>query len=201
MSTKAVRDPFELSYSSIERNEVQYEIVTAVSGIDGNADALLHWLTRKALPLWATYGVDRQNGGFYERLNRDLTPFEEPRRARLVSRQIYCFAMGHELGWDGPAGELVAHGLAFLNNHLVKPNGEVLMAVSPDGTVINQGYDPYDYAFVLLGLAAAARKLGDREALHNLALRVLEYLVKERSHAQIGFYEPPPLNPIHICIC
>jgi mannose/cellobiose epimerase-like protein (N-acyl-D-glucosamine 2-epimerase family) len=63
--------------------------------------ALQSWLLNAALPLWAAYGVDRERGGFFERLNFDLTPIEELRRARLVARQIYCFATGHALGWGG----------------------------------------------------------------------------------------------------
>ncbi len=156
--------------------------------------ALRDWLLTSALPLWADKGVDRAQGGFYERLNRDLTPYEEPRRARLVSRQIYCFAAGHELGWDGNAEDLIAHGLDFLVNRLLTDDGTVIMAVSIDGALVKTDYDPYDYAFVLFALAAAARALDDQQNLPALAQAVRERLITNWKHPVIGFSEALPLK-------
>ncbi|MBN9000496.1 MAG: AGE family epimerase/isomerase, partial [Rhizobiales bacterium] len=84
---------------------------------------LIGWLLGSALPYWAEHGVDRRQGGVFERIMPDGTPIEEPRRARLVARQIYCFATGAELGWDGPAADIVAHGLDFLLTRLVRADG------------------------------------------------------------------------------
>ncbi len=156
--------------------------------------ALRDWLLNSALPLWADKGVDRAQGGFYERLNRDLTPYEEPRRARLVSRQIYCFAAGKDLGWNGPAEELIAHGLDFLVNRLLSDDGTVIMAVSIDGSMTRTDYDPYDYAFVLFALAAAAKTLGDRTNLPALARAVRDRLIANWKHPVIGFSEALPLK-------
>ncbi len=152
------------------------------------------WLLDSALPLWADKGVDRAQGGFYERLNRDLTPYEEPRRARLVSRQIYCFAAGKALGWTGSADELIAHGLDFLVNRLLTDDGTVIMAVSIDGSMTKTDYDPYDYAFVLFALAAAAEALHDNRDLHALAQAVRDRLIANWKHPVIGFTEALPLK-------
>lgn len=164
--------------------------MSATAGIG----ALRDWLVGSALPLWADKGVDRAQGGFYERLNRDLTPYEEPRRARLVSRQIYCFAAGHDLGWDGPAEALIAHGLDFLVNRLLTDDGTVIMAVSIDGSLTRTDYDPYDYAFVLFALAAAAKTLNERTNLPALAQAVRERLITNWKHPVIGFSEALPLK-------
>jgi len=155
---------------------------------------LKNWLLNSALPLWADKGVDRARGGFYERLNRDLSPYEEPRRARLVSRQIYCFAAGKALGWSGPADELIAHGLDFLVNRLLNDDGSVIMAVSIDGSMTKTDYDPYDYAFVLFALAAAAEALQDRKDLHALACAIRDRLIANWKHPVIGFTEALPLK-------
>jgi len=155
---------------------------------------LRDWLLDAALPLWADKGVDRGRGGFYERLNRDLSPYEEPRRARLVSRQIYCFAAGKALGWKGPADELIAHGLDFLINRLLTDDGTVIMAVSIDGSLTKTDYDPYDYAFVLFALAAAAKALDDRKNLPALARAVRDRLISNWKHPAIGFTEALPLK-------
>lgn len=155
---------------------------------------LRDWLLGSALPLWAEKGVDRAQGGFYERLNRDLTPYEEPRRARLVSRQIYCFAAGRDMGWEGPSEELIAHGLDFLVNRLLADDGTVIMAVSIDGTMTMTNYDPYDYAFVLFALAAAAKTLGEHKDLPALAQAVRDRLITNWKHPVIGFTEALPLK-------
>ncbi|PPE79632.1 mannose-6-phosphate isomerase [Kaistia algarum] len=167
-------------------------MAAAKGGKGRAAGALGEWLVADALPFWAAHGVDRKGGGFFERIEPDGTPIEEPRRARLVARQIYCFAIGQELGWGGPAGELVRHGLDFLLGRLVLPDGTVLGAVAVDGSLRNDRYDPYDYAFVLFGLAAAAKRLGDRKELHSVATRIRERLVACWAHPYLGFEEASP---------
>lgn len=155
---------------------------------------LFDWLLASALPLWAEKGVDYERGGFYERLDRDLTPCNDPRRARLVARQIYCFAMGAELGWEGPAAKIVAHGLDFLFGHMLHDDGTIISAVSADGVIVTTVYDPYDYAFVMFALAAAARRGGNRADLHARAQTVRDRLIETWKHPVIGFTEAPPLK-------
>ena len=155
---------------------------------------LTAWLMEGALPLWARHGVDRSDGGFFEKLNFDLSPVEELRRARLVSRQIYCFSVGHALGWDGPAGELVDHGVSFLAERLIEDDGTVIMASTPDGATVKALYDPYDYAFVLFGLAMAAERGVDRARARDLACRVRDRLIADRAHPEVGFLEDLPLK-------
>jgi len=153
---------------------------------------LLTWLMEDALPFWAVHGVDYENGGYFEKLDASGAPLEEMRRARLISRQIYCFATAYELGWQGPADEIVHHGLYYLTSKLIEDDGTVNMAVSSDGLIVNRGYDPYDYAFVLFALAAASRKLASRNEMLKIALRVRERLVTHWSHPEVGFEEGTP---------
>lgn len=125
------------------------------------AEMLCRWLCEEAAPLWAANGVDCAQGGFYEKLERDLTPVEEPRRARLVARQIHFFAAAGHLGWQGPALELVRHGLRFLNARLITEGGRVRASSRPDGAIVDDRQHLYDVAFVLFGLAEAAKALAD----------------------------------------
>ncbi|HTV34119.1 MAG TPA: AGE family epimerase/isomerase [Methylocella sp.] len=155
---------------------------------------LQNWLLQDALPLWADYGVDRKRGGFFERLNKDLTPFEEPRRARLVARQIYCFAMGQAVGFEGVGKGLVDHGLEFLNQRLIRPDGTLVQSVNIDLAVEKTEYDPYDYAFVLLALATAAHVFGDRDLLLAQAQKIRDRLIENWAHPRIGFSEPSVLK-------
>ena len=70
-----------------------------------------HWLFDETLPLWSTVGVDDRHGGFHEALSFDAIPIKKTKRMRTMARQIYAFAVAHEMGWDGPANALIDHGI------------------------------------------------------------------------------------------
>jgi mannose/cellobiose epimerase-like protein (N-acyl-D-glucosamine 2-epimerase family) len=132
---------------------------------------LQKWLVSSSLPLWALHGVDRKNGGFFEKLDRNLTPSNDCRRARLVARQIYFFASGGSLGWHGPSEYLVNHGYNYLISYLIGPDGKVRATCNSEGQIIDSRQHLYDLAFVLTALATAviARK-DDASAAHQAAL-------------------------------
>jgi mannose-6-phosphate isomerase len=68
------------------------------------------------------------------------------------------------------------------------------MAVSIDGSLTKTDYDPYDYAFVLFALAAAAEALDEHTNLHGLAQAVRDRLIANWKHPVIGFTEALPLK-------
>lgn len=161
---------------------------------DFNAECawLLRWLFDAALPFWSTVGVDYEAGGFFERLTPDGRPIDDPRRARLVARQIYVFAMAERLGWSGPARALVRHGLDALFTHHLGPTGLVVPAVDQAGRVVRHEFDLYDHAFVLFGLAAAAR-IGEQPADLSARSRLLLADMKAGfAHPMGGFEEAQP---------
>jgi mannose-6-phosphate isomerase len=121
-------------------------------------EELRTWFLDRALPLWSRYGVDHVDAGFFEKLDYSLSPIVEPRRSRLVSRQIYFFAVGKSLGWHGPADALVDQGLRFLRDHLVSSGGQVRASCDPHGSVIDERQHLYDVAFVLVALAKLAMR-------------------------------------------
>ena len=116
------------------------------------------WFVEQALPVWDRYGIDREHGGFFERLHTDFVPSSEPRRARVVARQIYWFAAGEALGWNGPVENLIDHGLQFLRGHLVTSDGHVYASCNASGDLIDTRKHLYDAAFVLIALAKLAQR-------------------------------------------
>ena len=155
------------------------------------ATDLKRWLFDAALPLWSTVGTDRRHGGFFEKIDRAAVPIEEPRRTRVVGRQIYCFATAASIGWTGPAADLVAHGLAYFHRCCLAPDGTVVTASRPDGTVVDARFDLYDHAFALFGLAAAHTFAAD-DRLVATAARMRDRLVEGWAHPQAGFEEARP---------
>jgi len=160
--------------------------------------SLHRWFLETALPFWWESGADHVNGGWFEKMDDSCRPLEEPRRARLVARQIFVFSVAPEVGWTGPWRQAVGHGLDFLNRHLLREDGTVVSSVRPDGVVVNPGFDNYDYAFVLFCLAAAARALPERqEDLSATAAKICQRMVTGWSHPLAGFQETmPPSAPL-----
>ena len=151
-----------------------------------------HWLVAAALPLWAHRGVDLERGGFFEKVGFDLRPVAEPRRARVVARQIYVFATAQRRGWLDGADALVEHGLSFLLNLLRQQDGSFAAAVEPDGRVVRGEFDLYEHAFVLFALASACRDRPDRSALAAEARTLLGCMHAHWKHPVAGFEEASP---------
>ena len=74
------------------------------------------WFTTQAFPRWSTSGVDHHHGGFFEKLDAQGHPVEEPRRTRVVARQLYVCAAAPKLGWRADTQALLTNGLDFLLN-------------------------------------------------------------------------------------
>jgi mannose-6-phosphate isomerase len=162
--------------------------------------ALTRWLFDQALPLWSERGVDVSAGGFYEKLAQDGSVIEEPRRTRLVARQIFVFATAAELGWPerNTANDLVDHGLDFLLGKCLSDAGTVFSTVAPRGEPLNPGFDLYDHAFALFALATVAR-LGHRQTtVYDSGRTIREAMVAGWKHPISGFEESdPPREPLN----
>lgn len=171
--------------------------MSVLSAFATEAAVLRGWTFEHALPLWARVGVDREAGGFFERLSPEGAVIDDPRRARLVSRQIYVFATAARLGWEGPARELVRHGLAALERDHLRETGLVVPAAARGGGAVREDFDLYDHAFVLFGLAAAAGIGEEPTRLAERALTLRGAMRDAVAHPVAGFEEGrPPTAPL-----
>ena len=153
------------------------------------------WLFDHALPLWAERGVDRQAGGFFEKIALDGRATNDPRRTRLVARQVFSFAAAGEMGWGGPHADLVAHGLDFLTGKCLGESGLAYSVVAPDGSLIRADFDTYDHAFALFALATAAEGGHRTEACSAVASTMLAAMRAGFANPVAGFYEAVPPTP------
>lgn len=159
--------------------------------IAAEAAAFKGWMFDVALPFWVRVGVDSASG-FHERLSPEGVVIDDPRRARLVARQIHVFATAERLGWPGPARQMVRHGLAALHQHHLRPEGMVIPSVDAAGRVVRDTFDLYDHAFVLFGLALAAAAGEDTTALAARARRLRDDIRAGFGHQLAGFEEAAP---------
>ena len=159
-------------------------------------EALTAWLIADALPLWWRADADRVNGGFFEQIGQDGRAIDGPRRVRVTARQIFSFARGRELGWNGPA-EAIEHGLDFLLGKARAERGYFHGVVEPDGKA-TPDFDLYDNAFALFGLAAACRAGIRPNACKEIAKKTLATLRAGWTNPSGGFAESlarvPPLK-------
>lgn len=149
------------------------------------------WLFDQALPFWADKGVEADQG-FVERFTPAGEPTVEPRRARVVGRQIYAFAAAERLAWTGPARRVQVQGLGFLTTRFLTADGGVISTTTPEGAPLGTAFDLYDHAFVLFGLAAHAGAAGRAADLGALAERILARMKAGWKHPVAGFEEANP---------
>jgi mannose/cellobiose epimerase-like protein (N-acyl-D-glucosamine 2-epimerase family) len=142
-------------------------------------------------PFWLDAGVDWQGGGFYERLAPDGAILPDARRARLVGRQIFAAAVAERLGWAGPARAALEHGVRYLLERTIN-DGRVTPLISPAGEPLSQAFDLYDQAFVLFGLAAAAGRGVQVDALTAHARAIRDHMLAGWKHPVAGFEESNP---------
>ncbi|MBZ9654298.1 AGE family epimerase/isomerase [Phyllobacterium lublinensis] len=154
------------------------------------ANRVRHWLFDETLPLWSTVGVDEQGGGFHEALSFDAIPIHKTKRMRTMARQIYAFAVAHEMGWDGPAHDLIDHGIRFITANGRTGHGGWVKTFNPDGSVLDATEDAYDQSCVLLALAHA-HKAGHKDAL-ALGTETFAFIDEHLADARLtGFLETP----------
>lgn len=156
------------------------------------------WFLRQALPLWREHGVDHQQGGFHEKLDARGLPVDEPRRTRVVARQLYVFATAPQLGDTHDALPLLEHGLSFLLRRLQAEDGTFHAAYSLNKAQANPHFDLYEQAFGLFALGSVYQHDRTRHPeLPSLASRLLQRLQAGWGHPVIGFQESrPPTAPL-----
>ena len=153
--------------------------------------SLQDWLFTSAFPLWSQVGTDSE-GGFFEKLTPEGAPTDDPRRARVVGRQIFAFAVADRLGWPGPARAQVAHGLAALARSHLFSDGVIVPLADRDGTPLSTAFDLYDHAFVLFALAAAHGTGAPPADLTGQAQAVRRRMAAGWKHPVAGFEEAAP---------
>jgi mannose-1-phosphate guanylyltransferase/mannose-6-phosphate isomerase len=150
------------------------------------ARRLRRWLFGAALPLWWTVGADHGGWGFREKIDLDGRPVDEPRRARVQTRQAYVYAMAGVLGWPGSWREATRHGLNGLLARYRRPDGLYRTLVAPGGEALDETAMLYDQAFVLLALATGRTERPEADAE---ALALLDAIEAQLRHPAGGFRE------------
>lgn len=133
------------------------------------------WLCEAALPLWSTTGLDREQGGFVERLTLAGQPdLAADKRVRVQARQIYVYSHANLAGLMPDGERIAAHGYDFLMRHACPVGIEhgFVHLLARDGAMRDDRRDTYDHAFLLFAFSWFYRVTGRddvRAAIEALA--------------------------------
>jgi mannose-6-phosphate isomerase len=158
--------------------------------MEWTAAGLRRHLLEELLPYWAERGVDRQRGGFHNRLDPSGRALPDDSKRLLVqTRQIYAFSAAAQLG-DPRALELAAHGVAFLERAFRdRVHGGWFHTSTPDGVPLDRRKDCYGHAFAVFALAEFHAASGDGTALARARETAELALARLRDPARGGYHE------------
>lgn len=152
---------------------------------------LRHQLLHQLLPFQRSRFVDREAGGFYERLDSEGRALPGLGKRLLVQcRQVYQYS--HAALLDGPEWclETARHGYEFLLEHYWdEQEGGWFFRTDDKGQVIDSHKDSYGHAFALFALSYYYRATGDPGALDaaTKTLRIFQERLRDPDHG--GFVE------------
>jgi len=144
-------------------------------------------LQQNILPFWMERMVDRENGGFYGRIDGQgrLHPQAE-KGAILNARILWAFAAAYRVMDDGTKGAhetyrshesyltMATRAKDYLVEHFIdKEYGGVYWSVDYQGRPLDTKKQFYAIGFVIYGLSEYVRATGDREAL-DYALKLYD---------------------------
>lgn len=118
------------------------------------------------------------------------SPSSSSRRALVQSRQLYSFVLAAKLDvYDGKkAQEIVLRGIENFTKLYIQDSGACIHSVTPEGKPHNTDLDLYTQAFAIFAYAQAY-ELSPDQKYRDQALKVLNYLKRERQALGGGFTE------------
>jgi mannose-6-phosphate isomerase len=121
----------------------------------------------RLLHVWADRGLDRERGGYWNRLTHALEPVPDPNKRLLVHlRLIYAFSEAVRRGAGDWARRAAQHGREFLEERFRdRVHGGYFLTTTPSGAPEDRRKELYAHAFAVFALAHCARALGEREPL------------------------------------
>ena len=155
--------------------------------------AIRSWVFDKALPFWASHGLDADNGGYVEQLTLQGGDAEVGfKRTRVTARQIYVFSHAAMLGWER-GNELAAPGIDFLTQRAwLGPDKGFARTLTRTGELLDATPDLYDHAFALFAFAWRHKAMRDASSCDWMH-RTLDYIETHMRHpGGLGFCHELP---------
>ena len=148
-------------------------------------------LENNILHFWQTKMVDRENGGFYGRIDgHEVLHPEAEQGAILNARILWTFSAAYRVLQKPEYLEMATYAKEYFIEHFLdKKYGGVYWSVDAKGQPLNTRKQFYAIGFALYGLSEYARATGDREAL-DYALQLYDCIEEHAlDREQNGYIE------------
>lgn len=132
-------------------------------------------LTKNILPFWTDRMVDRDNGGFYGRIDGHGRLYPEAEKGAILNARIlWAFSAAYRVLNDPSYLDMATRAKDYLIDHFLDPDyGGVYWSVDYKGEPLDTKKQFYAIGFAIYGLSEYARATGDREAL-DIALQLFD---------------------------
>lgn len=148
-------------------------------------------LTENLLPWWMEYSVDKENGGFWGRVDVNNVPDPKaPKYITLNARLIWTFASAYRVLGDEKYLEMANYAYDYFIKHFWDDEfGGCYTFLDHKGEVLEDYKFIYGNAFAVYGLSEYARATGNQEAL-EYAKKIIDCLDKYAYDPHYkGYYE------------
>ena len=132
-------------------------------------------LENNILHFWQTNMVDRENGGFYGRIDGHGTLHPEAEKGAILNARIlWTFSSAYRVLGKPEYLEMATRAKDYIIEHFIDPEyGGVYWSVDYKGNPLDTKKQFYAIGFALYGFSEYARATGDREAL-DIALQLYD---------------------------
>ena len=136
---------------------------------------MLEVLEQNILHFWMTKMVDRENGGFYGRIDgHEVLHPEAEKGAILNARILWTFSAAYRVLGKPEYLEMATYAKEYFISHFIDHEyGGVYWSLDYKGQPLNTRKQFYAIGFALYGMSEYARATGDKEAL-ECAIRLFD---------------------------
>ena len=151
--------------------------------LEAELESILHY--------WMTYVIDKEQGGFYGRIDNDNTIYREaPKGSVLNCRILWTFSSAYNFTGNKQYLEVADHAFNYIIHHFIdKEYGGVFWTLDYKGRPLDTKKQIYALAFALYGISEYQIATGSQQA-KEVALE-LHYSIEQYSHdkTNLGYVE------------
>jgi len=146
------------------------------------------------VPWWEKHSIDKENGGYLTRLERDGAPYSYDKDMWMTGREIWMFSHLYnnykpEQQWR----DYAKHGLDFMLKYAFKEDGKMHFRLNRNGEPISSVLSLYTEVFASIAIAEYW-KVEPSDSLKNKAMEMYDNMVRRLGEASDTPLLGYPLN-------